>query len=213
MVRDEMSGDVREPIERGEGSTAATDCLALPVLVLNRLFAPIRITTARRAFGLLYLGSASAVDERGELLEFAEWRVLPIRLGDDALPIVNGAVRVPRIVHLRRCARSCPATLRLTRRNLMLRDGSRCQYCGAQPGARELDIDHVLPRSRGGEDSWSNLVTACLACNRRKGHRSPLEAGMPLLRPPVTPRWSVTMLLLAQAPTRYKEWELFLEAS
>lgn len=205
--------DVRNLIVRRAGAGASIDALALPVLVLNRMFEPVRITTARRAIGLLYAGSANAVDEQGELLGFAEWRGLPIRSGDDALPIVSGALRVPRIVHLRRYARSCQPTVRLTRRNVMLRDGYQCQYCGRAASARELDIDHVLPRSRGGEDSWSNLVTACLGCNRRKGQRTPLEAAMPLLRRPAAPRWSLAVQLLVQAPASYKEWEQFLKAS
>ncbi len=212
MSGDLTSSDVRELFER-RALAASIDALALPVLVLNRVFEPVRITTARRAMTLLYAGSAKAVDEQGELLDFAEWRGLPIRAGDDALTVVSGALRVPRIVHLRRYSRSCQPTVRLTRRNVMLRDGYQCQYCGRQAQVRELDIDHVQPRSRGGEDSWVNLVTACLGCNRRKGHRTPTEAAMPLLRRPAAPRWSLAVQLLVQAPASYKEWEPFLKAS
>jgi 5-methylcytosine-specific restriction endonuclease McrA len=219
---DRISSDVRELIEQRARSASehrdslcgrTMDSLALPVLVLNRVFEPVRITTARRAISLLYTGCANAVDEQGELIDFAAWRVLPIRAGDDALAIVSGALRVPRIVHLRRYARACQPTVRLTRRNVMLRDGYQCQYCGKHAAARELDIDHVLPRSRGGEDSWVNLVTACLGCNRRKGHRTPPEAAMPLLRKPSAPRWSLAVQLLVQASASYKEWEPFLKAS
>ncbi len=206
------SSEVRELFER-RLHVASIDCLALPVLVLNRVFEPVRITTARRAVTLLYSGSANAVDDQGELLDFSTWRGLPIRAGDDALSVVNGCLRVPRIVHLRRYSRACQPTVRLTRRNVMLRDGYQCQYCGRHASARELDIDHVQPRSRGGEDSWVNLVTACLGCNRRKGHRTPSEAQMPLLRRPAAPRWSLAVQLLVQASASYKEWEPFLKAS
>ncbi len=212
MPSSEVTSDVRELIER-RAHPPTCEVLALPVLVLNRVFEPVRITTARRAFVLLYSGSATAVDEAGELVDFDGWRIKPIRSGDDAVTAVSGALRVPRIVHLRRYARSCQPTVRLTRRNVMLRDGYQCQYCGRHASVRELDIDHVLPRSRGGEDSWSNLVTACLGCNRRKGHRTPPEAGMPLLRRPAAPRWSLAVQLLVQAPASYKEWEPFLKAS
>jgi 5-methylcytosine-specific restriction endonuclease McrA len=190
------------------------DPLTLPVLVINRVFQPIRITSARRAIRLLYTGTARALTEDGELLDFGAWLRLPVREGrDDVLPIVNGALRVPRIVHLVRYARMRRPTIRLTRRNLMLRDGYTCQYCSRRRPVRELDIDHVLPRSRGGEDSWTNLVTACQPCNRRKGRRTPAEANMPLRKRPGAPRWSASAQLLTGTPRRYKEWEPFLEAS
>ena len=88
--------------------------------------------------------------------------------------------------------------IRLSRKNLMLRDGHQCQYCARTPMVRELNIDHVLPRSRGGPDSWENLVTACRVCNLRKGRRTPEEAGMRLLRIPAPPRWSATTQLGTQ---------------
>jgi len=192
---------------------ACVDSLSLPVLVLNRLFQPVRITTVRRAMRLLYTGTAQALDADGELFDFPRWLRLPVRAGvDDPLPIISGVLRVPRIVHLRRYARHRRATVRLTRRNLMIRDGFKCQYCGRHRPVRELDIDHVVPRSRSGEDSWTNLVTACQPCNRRKGRRMPTEAGMPLLNRPERPRWSTAAQLLVGAARRYKEWEPFLQA-
>jgi len=121
-------------------------------------------------------------------------------------------LRVPRVVHLRRYARLNRPTIRLTRRNLMLRDDYQCQYCGARPGLQQLDIDHVQPRLRGGKDSWLNLVTACLPCNRNKGQGTPQEVGMRLRRRPCAPRWSVAVQLLAPAPGSYEEWEPFLKA-
>jgi 5-methylcytosine-specific restriction endonuclease McrA len=102
--------------------------------------------------------------------------------------------------------------VRLTRRNLMLRDGFTCQYCGHRRPVRELDIDHVVPRSRAGEDSWTNLVTACQPCNRRKGRCTPNEANMPLIRHPLAPHWSTAVQLLVGTARRYVEWEPFLEA-
>jgi len=115
-------------------------------------------------------------------------------------------------VHLRRYARCRRPTVRLTRRNVMLRDGFQCQYCARRRPTVELDIDHVQPRSRGGPDTWTNLVTACQPCNRRKGRRTPQEANMPLRRRPRAPRWSHAAQLLAGTAGRYKEWEPFLKA-
>jgi 5-methylcytosine-specific restriction endonuclease McrA len=187
------------------------DPLDLPVLIVNRFFQPVQITSARRAFLLLYGGSAQALDEAGDLHDFPAWRQLPVREHDDGLPILSGALRVPRVLHLRRYERVRRQPVRLTRKNLMLRDAHQCQYCARRPPVRELNIDHVLPRSRGGEASWENLVTACRVCNLRKGRRTPDEAAMRLLRTPGPPRWSPAMELLLGAPDPFEEWGPFLK--
>jgi 5-methylcytosine-specific restriction endonuclease McrA len=192
---------------------AMADVLARPVLLLNRYFEPVQVTTAKRAFVLLYGGAGHALDEGGEAYDFTLWRSLPVRDHDDALPIVGGTLRVPRVLHLHRYDRTPRATVRLTRRNLMLRDAHQCQYCGKRPPVRELNIDHVLPRSRGGGDSWENLVTACRVCNLRKGWRTPDEANMRLQRKPFRPKWTMTAQILMGQPSRFDEWEPFLKAS
>lgn len=189
------------------------DPLDLPVLVVNRYFQPVQITTARRAFLLLFGGAALAIDEAGELHEFGTWRTLPVRAGDDGLPIVGGSLRVPRVLHLRRYDRLRRPTIRLTRRNLMLRDGHQCQYCARRPKVSDLNIDHVVPRSRGGQDSWENLVTACRPCNLRKGWKTPDEASMRLIRQPVAPRWSMSVQILMGLPSTFEEWQPFLKTA
>jgi 5-methylcytosine-specific restriction endonuclease McrA len=189
-----------------------TDVLATPVLVLNKHFEPVRISTARRAFALLYGRDASAIDENGDAYDFDLWRSLPVREEDDEVSIVGGALRVPRVLHLHRYDRSPRPQVRLTRHNVMLRDGHQCQYCGARPPLRDLNIDHVLPRSRGGPDSWENLVTACRPCNLRKGWRTPEEAGMRLAKRPQRPTWSMSAQILMHSNRRFHEWEPFLRA-
>jgi 5-methylcytosine-specific restriction endonuclease McrA len=190
-----------------------TDVLSMPVLALNRYFQPVQVTTVKRGFVLLYGGAAQAIDEEGEAYDFDAWRRLPLRSDDDALPIVGGKLRVPRVVHLHRYDRTPRVTVRLTRRNLMFRDAHQCQYCGKRPTLRELNIDHVVPRSRGGNDSWENLVTACRVCNLRKGWKTPEEANMRLARNPFRPKWTTTAQILLGAGWRFKEWEAFLKAS
>ena len=189
-----------------------SDVLSTPVLVLNRHLQPVQITTAKRAFVLLYGGAAHALDETGDAYDFEVWRTLPLREKDDAIPIIGGRLRIPRVLHLHRYDRTPRATIRLTRRNLMFRDAHQCQYCGKRPPLRELNIDHVLPRSRGGADSWENLVTACRICNLRKGWKTPEEANMRLARRPARPKWSTTAQILLGAPSRFQEWEPFLKA-
>ena len=190
-----------------------TDVLSLPILALNRYFQPVQVTTVKRGFVLLYGGAAQAIDEDGDAYDFDGWRQLPLRSEDDALPIVGGNLRVPRVLHLHRYDRTPRVTVRLTRRNLMFRDAHQCQYCGKRPTLRELNIDHVVPRSRGGNDSWENLVTACRVCNLRKGWKTPEEANMHLARSPFRPKWTTTAQILLGAGWRFKEWEAFLKES
>lgn len=189
------------------------DVLSTPVLVLNKNFEPVHLTTARRAFVLLYGGAALALDESGETYDFELWRELPVREDDDVVPTVTGAVRIPRVLHLHRYDRTPRLQVRLTRRNLMVRDAHQCQYCGRKPPLRELNIDHVVPRSRGGLDSWENLVTSCKPCNLRKGWKTPEEANMRLARRPFRPKWTMTAQILLHTGSRYREWEPFLRAS
>lgn len=187
------------------------DVLCRPVLVLNKYYDPVQLTTTRRAFILLYGGAAQAIDESGEAYDFDLWRTLPVRECDDALPIVGGALRVPRVVHLHRYDRKPRSIVRLTRRNLMVRDNFQCQYCAKTPPLRDLNIDHVLPRSRGGPDSWENLVASCRFCNLKKGWRTPEEAGMRLARKPMRPRWSTSAQILLTVNQHFEEWGPFLQ--
>jgi 5-methylcytosine-specific restriction endonuclease McrA len=188
------------------------DVLSVPVLVLNRFFAPVTVASARRALVLLYCGSARALDDSGDAHDFVGWRRLPVRHADDRVSLVDGELRVPRVLHLLRYERFPSHQVRLTRKNLLLRDEYQCQYCGRRPGVRELNLDHVIPRSRGGRDSWDNLVVSCRPCNLKTGRRTPQEASMKLLRTPHEPRWSTTrhIQLLIQRP--YEQWRPFLQA-
>jgi len=186
--------------------------LSTPVLVLNRFFQPVQLTQAKRAFVLLYGDVARAVDDGGEAFDFDRWRKLPVRDDDDVVPVVGGSIRIPRVLHLLRYERTPRVAVRLTRKNLMVRDEHQCQYCQKTLPVRELNIDHVMPRSRGGADSWENLVTACRNCNLRKGWKTPEEANMHLARRPFRPKWSMSAQILMFTPRRFKEWEPFLKA-
>jgi 5-methylcytosine-specific restriction endonuclease McrA len=187
-----------------------TDVLDLPVLVLNRLYVPIRVCSVRRALVQLYGGSAQALDADGELYHFEDWaRSTPLET-DDFVPLVQGKLRAPRLLHLSHYDRTPKLTLRLTRQNLYLRDHYQCQYCGKRPHVAELNLDHVLPRASGGIDSWENLVVSCRPCNLKKGKRTPREAGMTLLRTPHVPSLSHAALLLQGLPAPFAEWKPFL---
>jgi 5-methylcytosine-specific restriction endonuclease McrA len=183
--------------------------LAAPVLVLDRSFQPVRITTARQGFTLLYQGRARAVDRSFELYDFQQWSALAIGEGEEAIGTPRGKIRIPRVLLLWGYHRAPHAPLRLSRRSIFLRDHFTCQYCGLRLGASELNLDHVIPRSRGGRSTWENLVTSCRACNLRKGRATPDEAGMSLRTRPTRPSWSTALVMVA-ANRCYAEWEPFL---
>lgn len=183
--------------------------LATQVLVVNRHLQAVHITTARRAFILLWTDVARALDASWIAHDFRAWESVPPQEGDLTIGTSRGPLRIPRVVQLVSYDRMPRSTVRLTRRNIFLRDGHTCQYCGRVATSRELNLDHVMPRSRGGPMSWENVVCSCRVCNLRKGGRTPAEANMRLLRKPSRPRWS-PVLALAFAPDRPREWEPFL---
>ena len=98
-----------------------------------------------------------------------------------------------------------------SRKNLFRRDGYRCQYCDARRPTHELSIDHVIPRSRGGQTSWENCVLACIRCNTKKGDRTPRESGLRLRRAPARPAWSPLHETAPQA--RPASWRAFLKTT
>lgn len=179
------------------------------VLVVNRHLQAVHITTARRAFVLMWTEVARALDSSWVAHDFPSWEALGSEPGAPTVGTSRGMIRVPRVVQLVEFDRMPRSTIRLTRRNVFLRDGHTCQYCGKRATPRDLNLDHITPRSRGGPMSWENVVCSCRVCNLRKGGRTPLEANMRLLRKPVRPRWS-PILAMAFSPGRPKEWEPFL---
>ncbi len=185
--------------------------LNAPVLVLNRNYLPVRITTARRALMMMYVGAARALDAEHEPYDFTAWKTARPVNGEEMIRTSGGQLMIPRLVLLSRYSQLPLATLRLSRRNVLLRDNYCCQYCGRQLAPGDLDLDHVIPRSRGGTTTWENLVASCRACNLRKGNATPEEAGMKLLGRPFRPSWRTTVQL-ASVSRRFQEWEPFLAA-
>lgn len=140
------------------------------VLVLNRDYSALSICSVQRAIVLVHLHKAEMVEAQpGRFV-----RSTSVKHPWPSIVRLNLYVRVP----YRR-------TL-LSRKNVLRRDQHRCQYCASHD---RLTIDHVLPKSRGGKDSWENLVAACVPCNNRKGNRTPEEAGMTLAREPFRPSY------------------------
>jgi 5-methylcytosine-specific restriction endonuclease McrA len=164
------------------------------VLVLNRLWQAINVCTADRALSLLYTGHAQVVSE-GEngfsTYSFREWCDFSEQYGtgEQAVCTISLRIRVPSIILLLFFDRLPNKEVKFTRHNVFERDKNTCQYCGHKFERKDLNIDHVVPRHRGGLTAWTNVVCSCVDCNRRKGNRSPEESGMRLIRKPKKPRW------------------------
>jgi len=201
------------------GSGTLASALNCHVLTLNRHYLPIRVTTARRAFSLLYRRLAEVVHvEDGQYLsyDFESWRELsalkesfePERY--DWVRTVRFSLAVPRIIRLTLYDRLPTNKVRLSRRNIFARDGNRCQYCGRKFPTSELSLDHVIPRSQNGKTVWENLVCCCVSCNVRKGGRTPEQAHMTLIAKPTKPRRSPVINIQA-SKDRYSSWKQFLD--
>ncbi len=149
------------------------------VLVLNASYEPLQLISVRRAVVLL-------LQEKAELVEAATQKLRASAFSLD-MPLVIRLVRYIKI----------PRRLRLpcSRRGVLARDHDTCQYCGEQPGRIFLTIDHVVPRSQGGQTVWDNVVTACRDCNHKKGGRTPDQANMTLRNKPRQPQYVAFALL------------------
>jgi len=179
------------------------------VLVLNRSFLPVHVTSVKRAFCLLYQGLAHAVDEQYRTFDFESWAALSASVQDERIGCVDRVIRVPRVILLLAYDRVPKRRVRFSRFNIYNRDKNTCQYCGRVFPRHELNLDHVIPRSQGGRSTWENVVCSCQSCNRKKGGRTPEQAGMKLLRPPRKPDWTPFMIETFSL-RRYKEWLPFL---
>lgn len=126
--------------------------------------------------------------KRGILLSFGG-KVEVLERYDEVARSPSVAIPIPSVVRLLRAHRRGRQRVRFCRESVLRRDSYTCAYCGSQPMHRELTLDHVLPRSRGGETRWENVVTACRQCNGDKGSRTPDEAGLTLSVRPKAPRW------------------------
>ena len=159
------------------------------VLVLNRHYQPVHVTSVKRAFTLLYQGVAKAIDTQYRLYEFVDWAALSAA-NEDSIATVNRRIRVPRVVVLSAYEHLPKGRVRFSRLNIYARDLDTCQYCGRQLSRCDLNLDHVVPRSQGGKTTWENVVCSCVPCNLKKGGRTPEQAGMVLRRLPSRPRWT-----------------------
>lgn len=188
-----------------------------PVLVLNRLWQAVNVVGAKRAFALLARGHARVVhtDEADfRIFSFMDWVDFSVDNPPiDELDMVHTpriTIRMPRVILLTIFDKLPRKELKLTRNNIFERDKDTCQYCGGVFDREDLNLDHVIPRDRGGKTTWENIVCSCIKCNTRKANRLPHEAHMRLVCKPVRPKWRPVISLVLSNQQR-ERWKHFLD--
>lgn len=173
--------------------TTIRNSIGSPVLVLNQNYEPINVTNARRALTLV-------LSSKAEVLE----------IGEERLNSPSTSVECPLVIRLQYMVRRPHRRIPLTRREVFLRDDYTCQYCGHR--TRDLTLDHVVPRSKGGAHTWDNLVSACAPCNHKKGRRTVEQARMHLRSLPREPRSNVYTIVRRFAPNGEvaEGWQMYL---
>jgi 5-methylcytosine-specific restriction endonuclease McrA len=188
------------------------------VLVLNRLWQAVNVCSVRRALTLLFEGNAQVVFGDGEgdyrTLNFQQWRDLSAAdpEADSSVSTISFRIRVPRVILLMSFDRFPKKEVKFTRHNLFERDRNTCQYCGRVFDRHDLNLDHVIPRDRGGPTTWENIVCSCIPCNTRKANRTPAEAHMRLVRKPKRPKWR-PFVQVSFGATMPDSWRHFLDVA
>ena len=188
------------------------------VLVLNRLWQAVHVCSVRRALTLLFEGDAQVVFGSGDgdfrTLNFQQWRDLSAADpdADSSVGTVSFRIRVPRVILLLGFDRFPKKEVKFTRHNIFERDRNTCQYCGKVFDRRDLNLDHVVPRDRGGPTTWENIVCSCIPCNTRKANRTPAEAHMHLVRKPKRPKWR-PFVQVSFGASIHDSWRHFLDVA
>jgi 5-methylcytosine-specific restriction endonuclease McrA len=185
------------------------------VLVLNRLWQAVNVCSVKRALTLLFQGHAQVVFSSGEnsfqTFNFREWKDFSIREPhDESIHTISLKIRIPRVILLLVFDRLPKKEVKFTRHNIFERDKNTCQYCGRVFDRSELNLDHVVPRERGGPTTWENIVCSCIRCTTRKSNRTPREAGMHLIRRPKRPKWRPFIQLNIGLPY-HDSWKHFID--
>ncbi|MDF1826527.1 MAG: HNH endonuclease [Verrucomicrobiales bacterium] len=192
------------------------NALSSQVLVLNRLWQPVNICDVKRAVSLLFVGHADVVDtdkEAGFQTHDADsWMSHSESYkGSEVLHSVSHQLRIPSIIVLTHYDRLPKQDLKFCRQTVFERDKFTCQYCGEKFENHELNLDHVIPRQKGGETSWENVVCSCIRCNTRKANKLPAQANMRPLNEPRKPRWRPFFLQASVQRIAHTSWKHFIE--
>ena len=165
-------------------------------LILTNHFAPHSIVGWQDAITMLYLNKIETIEHY-----------------DETASSPSVTLKIPSVARLLKTVRSHKHGVKFSRINVLTRDDFRCQYCGHKFTPRHLNYDHVIPRSQGGKTVWENIVSSCYPCNRKKGRRTPEQAGMTLLKKPTRPKAlpiASPIIPIIGAPTA---WEPYIAAA
>ena len=183
-----------------------------PVLVLNKLWMAVNVITLRRAMTLLFKEKAKVVlpDQNFETFTWEDWALLRPTEGEDFIKSIRMKFKIPEVIVLDEYDKSPAHKVKFSRRAIYKRDNYTCQYCGGQPGPPELNVDHVIPRSQGGQTTWENCVLSCVTCNSRKDNKTPEQAHMKLRSKPVKPKFCPFKMERKVAPRSWKHFVDFM---
>jgi 5-methylcytosine-specific restriction endonuclease McrA len=163
----------------------------LPVLVLNQSYEPLAVCRARRAVVLIFEGKAEMLED-----------------GLGHIHSISRTYPLPSVIRLARMVKRPRRQRKMSRFEIFSRDKYTCQYCGVK--TRQLTLDHVVPRFRGGQHTWENVVSACVACNRHKAGRTPEEAHMKLIKTPAPPSDNHYYVIPYHYLDKRDEWRKYL---
>jgi len=185
------------------------------VLVLNKKFYAIHITTWQKAFSLLYIDHASVVDEEYRTYSFSDWKDVSQDMAAHPSGFVHTPsfkIAIPEVILLRFYDELPPVDIKFTRKNIYEHYKYKCCYCGKKKKTSDLNLEHVIPASRGGATDWLNVVISCMPCNLKKAARTPQEAGMKLQVIPGKPDWKGPVSLCFKPCLKIKaSWQKFID--
>jgi 5-methylcytosine-specific restriction endonuclease McrA len=184
------------------------------VLVLNRCWQAIHVKSPTEALSMMYDDSATGLNIIGNdcmiPLRWSDWVNLPYDENASYIKTVNSSIKIPKVIVLSKFDKVPRKRPKFTTRNIWIRDNGTCQYTGKKLSPNEGNIDHVLPRSRGGVTSWTNCVLSHKDINAKKADKTPEESGLKLLRNPSAPK-DLPVTFYIRNKHNIKEWEIFLK--
>lgn len=193
-----------------------TEVINSNVLVLNKLWQITDVCSVKRALCLVYLEHAEIVLRKGGsfyTFGFEDWKDFSEGFSkeDDFISTISFKLKIPRVIILLLYDKLLPREVKFTRRNIYRRDNNTCQYCGKKLKTEQLNLDHVLPLSRGGKNTWNNVVCSCLRCNFRKANKTLSEARISLIRKPKKPSWKIFVKYSFSEFMKQQDWKEFID--
>ena len=184
------------------------------VLILNKNWQAVHVKSPAEALSMMYSDSSTGLDVKGmdDMIPYKwdDWVSLPYDNNSDYIQTVRGNIKIPKIVILAKYNGIPHKRPKFSSSAVWNRDKGICQYTGQKLTPNQGNIDHVIPRSRGGESSWTNCVLVHKEVNSKKADKTPQEAGLKLIRPPKEPK-SLPTTFYIKNKHKIKEWEIFLK--